>query len=314
MIKKFIYNFLNFLIKLNLFLSKGKINNNYKAPVHSFGDIFSCFVQNYKKIIISKRKLLVISNFEKKIANLFFPNNKINNIFFSIPLFIPIYSINLNFKNLIKLKISFKNKITYKEKKILTNILNKNLNFVSPKIKRFKNQNYALVFIKHYNHDTDNLNFPFCRQTSNLNKVFNVINFLIRKKIKIIVLGSKKDTFLKKVKEFSKNKNIYYFNELSKNEKMIDQLYIHNNCKFSVGTDCGAFIMSIFLKKKIVFFDAIFNSSPLNKYKNIIFLYKKIKLKNKISLLTKKYYKNGNSHEIIENSFLEITKEIKKII
>ena len=137
---------------------------------------------------------------------------------------------------------------------------------------------------------------------------------MIKKKIKIIILGNKKDIFLKKVKKFSKNKNIFYFNKLSKNEKMIDQLYIHKNCKFSIGTDCGALIMSIFLKKKIIFFDAIFKSSPLNKYKNIIFLYKKIKLKHKKILLTKKYYKSQNSNEIIENSYSEIIKKIKKVI
>ena len=314
MIKILIYKFLNYLIKINLYLIKHKSNKFYTTPTYSFGDIFTSFVQNYKKVINKRRKVLVLSNFEEKIANLFFPKNKIYKIFFHIPFFIPIYRIILIVNNFKKLTRTYEKNITYKEKKILINILKKNLKYVSPEVKKFKNQKYVLIFVKHYNNDINNLNVPFHRQTSNLIKIFDIINVLLKKKIKIIILGNKTDKFLKKVKEFSKNKNIFYFNELSKKEKMIDQLYIHNNCKFSLGTDCGAFIMSIFLKKKIIFFDAIFKSSPLNKYRNIIFLYKKIKLKNKSILLTKKYYKSENNNQIIENSYSEIIKKIKKII
>lgn len=318
-IKILIYIFLNYLIKINLYLIKYKLNKFYTAPMYSFGDIFTSFVQNYKKVINKRRKVLVLSNFEEKIANLFFPKNKIYKTFFHIPLFIPIYGINLKVKNLKKLPRTYKKNITYKEKKILINILKKNLKYVSPKVRKFKNQKYVLVFVKHYNNDINNLNIPFHRQTSNLIKVFDTINFLLKKKIKIIILGNKTDKFLEKVKEFSKNKNIFYFNELSKKEKMIDQLYIHNNCKFSIGTDCGAFIMSVFLKKKIIFFDSILNTEGMNKLKNINFLYKKIKLKNKTTFLTEKNYKNENiinknSYKIIENSYSDITKQIKKVI
>jgi len=313
-----IYAFFNYLIKINLSLIKNKVVSNFAFSKYAFGDIFAALIQNYNKIQNSKLKILVYSDFEEKLARLFFQKDKIKKTFFYLPEWVPIYSLKQNLKNLQILNRSYKKNITSNEKKILIKILNENLNWVSPKIKKLQNQKYVLLLVKHYNHDTNNLNSPFHRQTSDLEKVFKIINFLLKKKLKIILLGNNKDYYLKKVKKFSKNKNILYFNELSINTSLIDQLFLHYNCKFSIGTDCGAFIMSIFLKKKIIFFDALLNNEGLNRLKNVYFLYKNIHYKGKIYYLTDKYRINKNfiiknNYSIVENSYHDIKKAINKI-
>jgi len=324
MIKKIIYIFFSYLIRFNFLLIRNKIKSNYLVnSFFAFGDCFTFYIQNYNQIINKGYKIITVSNFEKKIAELFFERNKIYNIFFSIPSYISIYSIGRIIKKYLtinrKFDINYKKKIGYEEKKILEDILRKKHKSVSAEIKKLKKIRYVLFFVKHFNENINDIKIGPHRQTSDIKTIFKVVNFLINKKINIVVLGNKREKIINILKKFSKNKSIIYFNEISKNASIIDQLFLHYHSKFSIGTDCGAFIMSIFLKKKILFFNSLKNNDGLQQLKNITFLHKKVIInkKNKFFLSEKLLkilsLKNIN-YSIKESTFLDIKKSINKIL
>jgi hypothetical protein len=325
LIIKSIYHLLFYLIRLNIFLIKKKIKSNYAVCNYpSFGDSFVFCIQNYKKILKNNYKILVYSFFIKKLAELFFEKHKIYKTFFSIPLCVPTYYIGSILSKYLptkkKFNINYEKKISNKEKKILENILKKKYEDISFGIKNFKDKNYVLFFVKHFNKNANDLTTGPHRQTSDLKKIFQVIKFLINNNLKIIVLGDKKEKVVTILKKFFKNENILYFNEISNNQTMIDQLFLHYHSQFSIGTDCGAFIMSIFLKKKIIFFDSLKTSDKYLRSKNIIFMHKRIKIKNKTEipltymLREKILSSKKKNYKIKESSFFEIKKEINKFL
>ena len=324
-IKKIIYIFFSYLVRLNFFFIKNKIKCNYLVnSVVSFGDSFTFYIQNYDRIINKGYKIITISNFEKKIAELFYNNNKIHNIFFSIPAFIPVYSINVMLKKLLeaheKFSFSYKKNMGYKQKKILENILQEKNKSVSTDVQKFKKKKYVLFLVKHYNNDNNDIKNGNFRQTSDLKKIFKVIDFLIRKNVKIIVLGSKNEKITKILKNFYNNKkNIFFFYEISKKETMIDQLFIHYHSQLSIGTDCGAFIMSVFLKKKILYFDSLKGSEGIELQKNITFLHKKIIFNNNSEIFShnkasRMINSMNKAFTIKECTFLDIKKSINKLL
>lgn len=324
LIKKIIYYLLFYLIRLNLFLIKKKLKSNYAVCSYpSFGDSFVFFIQNYEKILKNNYTILVYSAFIKKLAELFFEKHKIYKTFFSIPLCIPTYYIGLILCKYLPTKKKFKTnyeKISNKEKEILENILKKKYEEVSFNIKSFKDKNYVLFFVKHFNKNANDLTTGPHRQTSDIKKIFQVIKFLIKNNLKIIVLGDKKEKIITILKKFFKSKDILYFNEISNNQKIVDQLFLHYHSQFSIGTDCGAFIMSIFFQKKIIFFDSLKTSDKYLRSKNIIFIHKKIIIKNKTEIpltfmLNKKIQSSKKkNYAIKECSFFEIKKEINKFL
>ena len=95
MIKKFIYFFFGSLINLNLYIIKKKYSSKliYNENL-SFGESFIFNILNYKSIIDKKKKLIIFSNFEKKIASLFFSRENIHKTFIIFPKFFPIYQLN----------------------------------------------------------------------------------------------------------------------------------------------------------------------------------------------------------------------------
>ncbi len=323
--KKIIYNFFSYLIRLNFLIIKNKIKSNYLVNSFlSFGDSFAFYLQNYDRVINKGYKVITISNFEKKIAQLFYNDNKIYNIFFSIPFFIPVYSINVILKKLLvaheKFRRNYNKNMGYKQKKILENILQEKHESVSINVKKFEKKKYVLFLVKHSNNDNNDIKNGNHRQTSDLKKIFKVIDFLIHKNVKIIVLGGKNEKITNILKNFYNNKkNIFFFYEISKKETMIDQLFIHYHSQLSIGTDCGAFIMSVFLKKKILYFDSLKGSEGIELQKNITFLHKKIIFNNNSEIFShNKASRMINSinkaFTIKECTFLDIKKSINKLL
>ena len=51
-------------------------------PFNSFGDLVEFYLVYYKKIISSKKKLLIFSNVDQRISNFFFKEKKIQKSFF----------------------------------------------------------------------------------------------------------------------------------------------------------------------------------------------------------------------------------------
>ena len=108
MIKKFIYFFFGNLINFNLYLIKKK----YKSKLiynenTSLGESFIFNILHYDKIINKKKKLIIFSSFEKKIAKFFFNKEHIYTPLVILPKFIPVYQLSneLKKKNFLKLKI-----------------------------------------------------------------------------------------------------------------------------------------------------------------------------------------------------------------
>lgn len=324
-VKKIIYYLLFYLIRFNVFIIKKKIKYNYALCSYpSFGDSFAFFIQNYKKIVKSNYNILVYSTFVEEVAKLFFEKKKIFKTFFFIPLAIPTYYIGIILNKYLptekKFNINYEKINNNSEKKILENILKKKYRNVSSNIKNFKYEKYVLFFVKHYNTDPNDLSTGPHRQTSDLKKIFKIINYLIKNNLKIIVLGDKKEKIAIILKKIFKNNNILYFSEISIHQSMIDQLFLHFHSQFSIGTDCGAFMMSVFLKKKIIFIDSLKTSKKYLQSKNIIFIHKKIIIKKKnetdltFKLCEKIQFFEKKRYKVKECNFLQIKKEINKFL
>jgi ADP-heptose:LPS heptosyltransferase len=136
--------------------------------------------------------------------------------------------------------------------------------------------------------------------------------------INIIFLGNKYDLAMRKLKK-KISKDVVFFEDLSKSQSIIDQLYIHYNSKLCIGNPGGAFIISMYLQKKIIFIDSLrhfINRFPMMYEKNIINLFKKIIVNNKIQILNDRYSqkilkKKIIKYQIVETSFEEIKKSLR---
>jgi hypothetical protein len=332
LLKKIIYIFFANIININLFfLKKVKGDDFVYFKIISFGDTFTYYINNYFKIKNKKIKILIFSQFEKKLSDFFFPNNKIKELLFLVPNFIPIYAINkfLNKKNNFTPNSTYdldqaKLKVQNKHKNLLINLLKSKLNLVSEKLKKIHNEKYCVIFIKHNNTNKNDISDSNSRQTSDFKKIFKIINFLINYKSKVIILGDKSDKSVNILKIYYKNnKDIIFFKDLSNSYSVIDQLFLHQHSSLTIGNCSGAFIIPIYLKKKIIFFDYFKqNYYSLVHSKNIKNFYKKIifNKNKKEQILTKKILdniynkKNSLQFEIKENSYNEIKKQIEKSI
>jgi hypothetical protein len=329
-IKEFIYQFLTNLININIFFLKKFSKNKYiYSKKISFGDTFTFFIENFYKI--KNKKIIIFSKLEEKISKLIFPEEKIKKILFLIPSFIPTYRISYLLQN--KKNFNQRNpydvndeklKVKNKHKNLLINILNHNIKYISPNLKNFQNQKYYLISIKHFDQNKNKIVGAHTRATSDFKKVYKLINFL--SKNKVIILGDKYDKSYKILKKNYKNKkNIFFFKDLSKSQSIIDQLFIHYYAFLAVGNASGAFIMSIYLKKKIIFFDTLIfkiNKNSLLISNNIKNLYKKVIYNNKTEILSDKHVEliltkklnSRNKYQIKENNFYEIKNEILNIV
>jgi hypothetical protein len=108
---------------------------------------------------------------------------------------------------------------------------------------------------------------------------------------------------------------------LSNSYSVIDQLFVHQHSSLTIGNCSGAFIIPIYLKKKIILFDYFKqNYYSLTHSKNIKNFYKKIIFNKKEQILSKKILENilnkkkSLKFEIKENTYNEIKKQIEKSI
>jgi len=322
MIKALIYNIFRIFIILSLCLIKKKSKLIYNKNI-SFGESFIFNLLNYDLIINNKKKLLIFSSFEKKIAQFFFDKDHIYKPFIIIPKFLPIYPFNKFLKKKLNAKKIFQINDKIFQKKhtlVLDNILRKRFEQISSSIKFFQKKKFILIFIKYYNKNPSDISGSQSRQTSNLTKVFLIIKFILKNKLKVIVMGSEADKSVNIIENHFKNKNLFFFKNLSENQSLIDQLFLHKYCQFGIGSDSGAWTMSFFFKKKLILFDSFFNFANViyKKYKNIIFMPKKITYEQKTFYLSDKILsrilKKKIAYTIHEVSFDEIINSINKCL
>lgn len=127
-------------------------------------------------------------------------------------------------------------------------------------------------------------------------------------------MGNNNDKGVEIIRKLSLgNKKIYFLKDISKNYTLIDQIYANFYSKGSIGSDSGAFIFSILLKKKVLLFDTFVNnfSKFYKNHKNIKILFKKIIINGKVSFLTDKKLSLIKNPKLIENTYQEINKEYK---
>jgi hypothetical protein len=317
------------LIIFNLFLLSLKKNKKYFYN-HSlgFGDSFDYYIHNYQKIKRNKEFIpLSFGNFNEEIISFFFSRYK--RLFFRIPSFFPYYLIVSE----VKKSKYFNPMIDYhientgyvKGGGIITD--KKNVNFFLSKILKkkiikkdiielCKRGPYVSIFLKHYNSQINNVfDGTNIRQTCNLKKIFLLIEYFKKKKIKIIILGNKFDRGILLLKK--KLKNLDYLMDLK--PSLSDQLFVAKNSLGYVGNHGGSFIPYLFFKKKIITFDSNLNPDTKKNCHNnkIIQLYKKVSIDNsayRTLSIDDKYFYAIKKFKIKETSFLEIKKAIKDFL
>jgi putative glycosyltransferase (TIGR04372 family) len=327
LLKEIIYVFFANLINFNLYLIKTLYKKNFVySKKISFGDTFIFYINNYFKIKKYKLKIVILSKLEYEISKLFFSKKNIIKAFFLIPKFIPVYRINTlllqkkNFNPNPSFEIDYSKKLTFNKFRILLKkILKKNINYISQEIVKLKNQKFILIFVKHYNKKST-FSGSESRQTSNFIKIYKTINFILKKKIKVVVMGNKYDNSLKILKKkYFNHKKVIFFNEISPHHSIFDQLYVHYYSLFYIGSDSGALIISRYLKKKMIIFDSIKdNDESYQKSKDNLILFKKIICNKKKQILSQQTHINNyrniiGKYTIKENSFLEIKHALKKL-
>ena len=174
-------------------------------PFNSFGDLVEFYLVYYKKIISSKKKLLIFSNVDQRIANFFFKEKKIQKSFFflknisSYSIFSKLF-VEKNRKNIFPIfrwennKDRIKYLMKTKKQNVYKNLFIQKLEnkTISSKLKRISKKKYITFFWKYYNDNSNDLSGSCSRQTTNINKILSLLNFL-KKKFNIIIVGEKID-------------------------------------------------------------------------------------------------------------------------
>ena len=309
-IKYVVVNIYAFLIDFWLFILNSFSKYKYIYPEYvSFGDTYMFYLYNYLNIKKDKKKKVILfGKTDSKIIKLIFEKDKYKINHFYIFDFLPDHPIHEELRK----KKNFKPKICdytkLRNKDTIKNLININFNkkkIVSKNLIEFCKRPYFLIFIKFYNKDYNNIIGSAARQTSNLDKVENIIKFLFEKKFNVLVIGNKFDKSINEIKKFelkNHNQNINFFVNLSKEYSLFDQLYAVNNSKGFIGNGCGFTEPVYFQKKKLVIFDYPFDPvrDPRHNAEFKKFLYKKVMIDNKIKILDFPFIEN-----IIENPNLE---------
>lgn len=329
-VKNLVYFTFSKIIILSLLLAKIQKYKLIYTSSYGFGDnvIFNIFAR--KKI--EKNKIFCYSKTQYEISNFFYDKK---NIFKSIILLPKIlnethiaynYLENSNFFKPIFIKrmasdgkylpISFLYHGNIKIKKFIISKLKKKE--ISKDLERVLKKKTITLFIKNFSLNRNNhINFQV-RQTRDLKKIYKLINYILKKKINIIILGNNKDHFIKilEKKMVVKNKkNLYLFKNLSKKYSIQDQIYLALKSIGCVGSGSGANSLFGILKNKQLYIDWITQNHDKYWKKRITFMYKRIYNKKTEKTYRMSWYKKYDpSYEtIIENNFEEIKKKFNKI-
>ena len=253
--------------------------------------------------------------FNERIVSFFF--TKYKNLFFKIFFFLPYYRIvqyvhkSKYYKpNMISYAGKFKIKDTNYTEKIINNILSEHI--FNNNLINFCKKRYICIFIKHYNLNISDISGSNLRQTTELKKIIDLINFLRLHDIKTVILGTKQDQGTVYFRNLNL-KGVYYMLDFS--NKLSDLLYIAKHSLGYIGSVGGLVIPFFYLNKKLLCIDASTTYISFTKYNNLRFIYKKIIFNNKKEriLRTKdQCLKDQSIFRIKESSFIEIKKETQK--
>lgn len=334
--KHILYYFFSKLIFFSIFyLNRKKINLFYTDRA-GYGD-FIFFCLELKKQLNNHNKIFCYTKIQYEIARFFYEEKYIAKNIFLLPSFI----INTNY-----ISNQFLIKSKYFRPTHLTrpapdnedinlpisewwNGNNLSIKYIASRIEKFEiskqikkicEKKTLCIFVKNFsNFKNNHLNFQV-RQTRDLNKIYKLINFLSDKNLNIVILGKKNDNFVKTFPNFilETKKNVFLFNDLSKDHSISDQAYLAQNSIGYLGNMSGPTSFYGILNKEGIIIDAASFYTD-HYFKNFLFLYKKIydkKNKNLKNFVWQQYYEPDN-FEIVENTYEEIinnleTKILKK--
>jgi hypothetical protein len=323
------------LIIINLFLLDKLSKKKYLySNSGGFGDTYEFFLETYNLINRNKDFIpLSYTQYQKSIVNFLFQKKK--NIFFSIPKFIPTIYTTISKVKKSKyftpyLNVSFVSSGTQDLKKLSNNstyeLLNQKLlkSEISKDLLFLQNENYLCLHIKHYDNKINNLNGSHSRQTTRLEKVFSLINYLLKNKIKVLILGNKYDKFIPIIKQeiekkiiFKNSTNkIFFLDNLSNKYSFADQVFATKHSKGYVGSAAGMADLFYFLKRKSICFDTFCSKKFENVYnkKYRKYLHKKIEIRKKVSILKDSSLEIKKKYKIHETPAIELLKVVKNFL
>jgi hypothetical protein len=308
-----------FIIFNLLFLHRNKKIKYFYNHSLGFGDSFDYYLDNYYKIVNNKKNLpLSFGSFNQETINFLF--NKYKKLFFSIPKFLPYYSIisevrkSIYFQPVIKYKLD-DNNLMKNEFMAITNANSRNIIIeklnhykVDETIKDLCNKKYVCLFVKHYNNNMNDISDgATIRQTTNFKKIFQIVEFLKKKNIYIIVIGDKFDKGTLILKKYI-NKKADFLIDYKIN--FYDQIFVANNSIGYIGSSSGAYYPYFYLKKKILCFDTweIPTCQISKNFKNLLNLYKNITINTYTTRLSYKHLNLSSEYKyrIKETSLFQI--------
>ncbi len=326
-----IYFFFSKLIILELKFRKLFFLNENLLYTKSFGfGDYVVFCLHIKDKLNLNNKILCFSKTQKETAEFFFKKEFIISTLFLIPEFLNETYIGDNFlvksnifnpvnlKNPINKKVPISN-LFYSNKIQLKYIINKIKTFpISEKIKNIFKKKTITIFIKHYTKSVITSSYGR-RQTKNLNKVYKLIEVIIKKNFNILILGKDFDEFTNLAFEKYYNKHsdkIYFFKNLSDNYSIAEQAFIALNSRGYIGSQTGANSFFLIMNKKVFIFDGC-KDKYNHLWKNNIYLYKRIKLNKDLKYHDLEFTKEYTRYQLMtvkENSFIEIKKKLTNFL
>ena len=318
-----VFNFYALCISLEIKYRKSKKNTYlYYFGYFGWADNFCFYLSQYRKIKINNNFALVWNNQNYEICKFLFPNSKIIKLFFSIPKFIPNEKIEkflINKKNfcprVLKSKLQKKdfldkNRDSYRKLLKYFLRLKSKRNLISQ-----NNKNYVCFYFRYFQK-----NVKILRSSSNIQKCYSIINFLLEKNLNIVLLGNKTEKYLQLIKtrfhKEIKEKKILFASKMIRDSSFSDQLCLMENSEFFCGTQSGFLAMYYYLKKNAISFDGfnITEHTQINQ-KNIKFLYKKIFEKDQsYDLKYSEIKDNFDFNTLVENSAEEIITNIESFL
>ncbi|MDC0215858.1 hypothetical protein OAJ75_02045 [Candidatus Pelagibacter sp.] len=310
------------LINFWLLIIKKFTNYELIYPQYiSFGDTFIFYLYKYSEIIKDKNKKIVIfGTTDAKNVKFLFKKNKYILNFFYIPSFFPEHAIQIKLRKLSYFQPTICNYLSLRNRDSIKNLIKinyKKKKIISKKILEYKNKNYILIFIKFYNDNINDLSGSCDRQTSNLKKIYDLIDFLLSKNLEVIIMGNNSDKSISLIRKFNfgnSNKKINFFKDMSDKYSIFDQLFAANNSIGYIGNGSAFAELIYFQRKKAVIFDCPSDSYTDQihlEYRKILF--KNIKIEEKIQPLDINFINQFNQGEI-KSKFEVIETPLAKII
>ena len=272
------------------FLHLNKNKKYFYFNYFGWGDNIVFFLNNYIKIQHKFNNFCLTYTKERSsICNFFFKKEKILETFFALPFYFSSSKLDYILKKLPMYKPTFDRKDGKLDEEYFVNNKDSIKNLLKIKYKKESKINcskfgsYVCLYLRY---NEKNQVFPSIRQSQNINKIFELIDFFLKKNLNVMLVGKSKEKYLKKViykYPFLIDKRIFFMHkEISKKNILADQINIFDNSLFYCGTHAGPLVIYYFLKKKAVSFDAFYRHEwDKKKFQNFEFIYKKINISDK---------------------------------